>query len=381
MKYLDNTLTNTPDNILDNTDVADSDVHRSEIGDENELHERFGEISATSRASQSLYVVGGEQRSPRSILDQGQSWYDYQKGIVLHIDLPTGQITTCFDYVSPPDACASGDAILFKSGTLEGDKLYLCTQTEVMVYQLPEFTQLTYLSLPRFNDVHHVRPTATGSLLVAISGLDMVVELTQGGEVLHEWDVLDGKLWSRFSRETDYRKGVSTKPHQAHPNNIFLIEDEIWATRFEQRDAVCLNRPNRSIRIGTERIHDGFLHGGHLYFTTVNGSIVVTNPVTLQIEEVIDLTTLHDAETLLGWCRGLLVEGPLAWVGFSRIRPTKFREAVGWVRTGFKQSLQTHIACYDLVERRCIQEIELEGHALNAVFSILPGEMLSGRRS
>lgn len=365
---------------LDNTVVPE----RNALGFKNIAEYRRNHLSVqsfgTRGASPALYVVGGQQRSPRSILDQGQTWYDYQKGVILRVDLQTDEVITCFEYVSPPEACAPGEPVLFKSGTLQDDKLYLCTQTEVMVFKLPEFTQLAYISLPMFNDVHHVRPTATGNLLVAISGLDMVVELTPWGEVLNEWDVLDGKPWSRFSREIDYRKGVSTKPHQAHPNNIFLIEDEIWVTRFEQRDAICLNRPNRAIRIGTERVHDGFLHDGFLYFTTVNGSVVVTNPATLRIEAVIDLTALHDAETLLGWCRGILVEGPLAWVGFSRIRPTKFREAVGWVRTGFKQSLQTHIACYDLVERRCIQEIELEGQSLNAVFSILPGQNVPGQR-
>jgi hypothetical protein len=204
----------------------------------------------------------------------------------------------------------------------------------------------------------------------------MVVEVTLSGEVVREWDVFDGKLWSRFSKEIDYRQGISTKPHKSHPNHIVLVDDEIWVTRFEQKDAICLNRPsrtlNRSIQIGKERVHDGFLHDGRLYFTTVDGSIVIANPATLQIEQVIDLTEMHDAETLLGWCRGIWVEGEMAWVGFTRIRPTKFREAVSWVRTGFKQSLQTHIACYDLAARRCVAEIDLEDQVFNAVFSIFP---------
>jgi hypothetical protein len=323
-------------------------------------------------AMRPLYVIGGQQRVPRSILDQDQQWYDYQKGLILRLDPQTGQIEKCVEYVSPPDACAPGDAVLFKSGTVQGDKLYVCTQTEVLVYKLPEFKQIAYISLPSFNDVHHVRPTAEGNLLVAVSGLDMVMEMNVLGEVLREWDVYDGKPWTRFSRDIDYRMGVSTKPHKSHPNHLFLVGDEIWVTRFEQKDAICVNRPNRRIQIGTERIHDGYLHEGRLYFTTVNGTIVIANAVTLQIEETIDLSTIQDDETLLGWCRGILVEGTGAWVGFSRIRPTKFREAVGWVRVGFKQSLPTHIAYYDLAERRCITEIGLEGQSLNAVFSILP---------
>ena len=335
-------------------------------------HAKSGQPAATVETAQPLYVVGGQQRLPRSILNQDQQWYDYQKGVILRVNPRTCQVETCLEYISPPEACAPGDPILFKSGTVQGDKFYVCTQTEVMVFKLPEFTQLAYISLPSFNDVHHVRPTPAGNLLVAISGLDMVVEVNLCGEVLREWDVYDSKPWTRFSKEIDYRKGISTKPHKSHPNQVFMVDDEIWVTRFEQRDAICLNRPERRIRIGTERVHDGLLYEGRLYFTTVNGTVVVANPVTLQVEEVIDLAAIHDAEILLGWCRGIFVEGTRAWVGFSRIRPTKFREAVGWVRTGFKQSLQTHIACYDLVDRRCIAEIGLEDQCLNAVFSIFP---------
>jgi len=344
----------------------------AEIGTPRTQAERVQSPYTPLESATSLYVVGGQQRAQRSILDQGQQWYDYQKGIVLRVDAQTCQVESSLEYVSPPEACAPGDPILFKSGTLRDDKLYVCTQTEVLVYELPTFKPLVHLSLPIFNDVHHVLPTAEGNLLVAISGLDMVVEMNLCGDLLHVWDVYDGKPWVRFSRLKDYRMGVSTKPHKAHPNHLFMVDDEIWVTRFQQKDAICLNRPDRRIHIGIERVHDGCLVNGQLYFTTVNGAIVVANPSTLRIEEVIDLTTMHDPELLLGWCRGILVEGTRAWVGFSRIRPTKFREAVGWVRTGFKQSLQTHIACYDLAARRCITEIELEDQSLNAVFSIFP---------
>jgi len=327
-------------------------------------------IQALDGASPALYVVGGQQRFRRSILDQDQQWYDYQSGIVLRVDSQTGFSKQVLNYVSSPETCAPGDPILFKSATLRDNYLYACTQTEVLIYELPAFKQVAHISLPIFNDVHHVLPTADNTLLVAISGLDMVVEMDWRGNLMRSWDVYDGKLWTRFSCFMDYRMGVSTKPHKAHPNHLFMVVDEIWVTRFEQRDAICLNYPERRIDIGLERVHDGCLVDGRLYFTTVNGCVVIADPATLKIEEVIDLTTLHDPELLLGWCRGLLVEGPRAWVGFSRIRPTKFRETLGWVRSGFKQSLPTHIACYDLVEKRCLTEIELEDQSLNAVFSI-----------
>ncbi len=184
--------------------------------------------------------------------------------------------------------------------------------------------------------------------------------------------------WARFSREVDYRMGVSTKPHRAHPNYVFYVGEEIWATRFQQKDAVCVANPSRRIAIGGEHIHDGVLHDGLLYFTRVDGQVVVANPATLRVEGLINLNSMADESTLLGWCRGILFEDSLAWIGFTRIRPTRFREAVSWVRQGFQRALPTHVACYDLVRRRCLAEVDLETHGLNAVFSIFLGAEVGG---
>ena len=57
-------------------------------------------------------------------------------------------------------------------------------------------------------------------------------------------------------------------------------------------------------------------------------------------------------------------------VGFSRLRATTTRENVAWVKGGFRKSLATHVARYDLEKRTLEQRIELEDHNLNAVFSI-----------
>jgi hypothetical protein len=317
-----------------------------------------------------LYVVGGQQRSPRPVMANDEHWYEYQKGIILRVDPENGCVEPCVEYTSPAGACAPGDPVLFKAGTLEADRLYVCTQTEILIYALPHFEQVGYFSLPCFNDVHHVRPTRDGHLLVANSGLEMVMELAADGQVVREWNVLGEAPWEKFSRQVDYRQGINLKPHRAHPNSVFYVGEEIWATRFEQKDAVCLTDPQRRLPIGLERVHDGVVHAGRVYFTTVNGFLVIADPASLCVVEAIDLNAMHPSGTLLGWCRGLAFENEQVWVGFSRIRPTKFRQALSWVRQGFAQALPTHIACYDLSEQRCLMEIDLEAHQLNAVFSI-----------
>jgi hypothetical protein len=318
-----------------------------------------------------LYVVGGQQESLRPLHAGTQPWYRYRKGVVMRVHLPTQKVDTAFEYVSPAAVCPPEDpAILFKSGTLVGDNFYLCTQTEVLICHLTDFTRRHYISLPQFNDVHHVRPTPNGTLLVANTGLDMVMEVTVDGKVVREWSVLDADPWARFSRSVDYRVVASTKPHRSHPNYIFHIGTDIWVTRFEQRDAVCLTDPGKRIDIGLERVHDGIVHDNRIYFSTVNGEIAVVNQTTLRVEEVWNLNQSTPVGDLLGWCRGLLIENGRLWVGFSRLRPTKFRENISWVASGFKRSLPTRVCCYDLMSRAQLGSIDMETHGLNAIFSV-----------
>ena len=117
----------------------------------------------------------------------------------------------------------------------------------------------------------------------------MVVKVSSRGERAGEWSVLAEPPWSRFSDTTDYRKVASTKPHKSHPNFIFELNDEIWVTRARQRDAVCLHDSGRRIDIAVQFPHDGLVSGERIYFTLVDGRVVVVNSRRLQVEEVIDV--------------------------------------------------------------------------------------------
>jgi hypothetical protein len=319
-----------------------------------------------------LYVVGGRQRVARSLAMGNNDWNGYDRGQIVRLDPRSGEWAACVEYVSPPEVVAEEDpAILFQAGSLEKDRLYLCTQTEVMIYSLPRFERLWYLTLPIFNDLHHVKPAPNGNLLVANAGLEMVLEISLTGEVVREWNVLGEEPWGRFARDVDYR-GISTKPHRSHPNHIFTLGDEIWVTRFHQGDVICLNDPQKRIPLSSERIHDGVLYEGLAYFTTVNSKVIVANPRTLKVETIVDLQAMHEEDVLLGWCRGLKIDQGTLWVGFSRIRPTKFRENVAWVLRRFKRLMPTHIGLYDLDKRQCLAEIDLEPMGLSAVYSLFP---------
>ncbi|WP_436794066.1 hypothetical protein [Actinospongicola halichondriae] len=316
-----------------------------------------------------LVVVGGRQRAPSGMREIGDGWYGYAGGVVLRVT--DGVASLEASYTSAPGTCGPDDPVLLKSGTVRPGRLHLCTQTEILDMVLPDLRVERHLSLPFFNDVHHVVPTDRGTRLVAVSGIESVVEVADDGTVIDAWHTLGGDPSKHIDGGRDLRQGVDLKPHTSHPNHVFLLGDEPWATRFEQRDAVSLHDPSRTISIGEERIHDGFVHDGFVHFTTVNGHVAVADTTTL---EVVGMHALDDglgSDESLGWVRGLWVADDHAWVGFSRIRFTKVRARVSFLRTGTR-SRPTRIARYSLPDWRLEEEIDLEPAGCNAVFTVAP---------
>lgn len=327
-----------------------------------------------------LYVLGGRQRKvgikPPTFQDE---WYLYEAALILEVDTDTGAARTCVEYETPREARAGEQrAGNFHSGSLIGDSLYTCTMTEVLIYRVPDFKQIGYLSLPFFNDLHHVAPASDGNLLVVSTGLDMVLKVSPQGERVAEWCVTDETPWSRFSRAVDYRRVITTRPHLAHPNFVFELEDELWATRFEQGDTICLNKSGKRLGLDVYRPHDGVMCGERILFTGVEGKVVIVNRRTLSIEQTIDLRRIQDGnkEILPAWCRGVLpVDDRMMWVGFTRIRQTLLRENVRWVKTVLREGTiakPTHIALFDIANMRCLKEIDLEPHGMHTIFGIFP---------
>ncbi|MFL6261961.1 MAG: hypothetical protein ACJ76Y_19865 [Thermoanaerobaculia bacterium] len=324
--------------------------------------------------TETLWVVGGEQRVQFS---KPKEWSQYRKSLVVQVR--DGRLERVLEYETPPEHCPDGDtpSFVFKAATFEGDTAWLCTQTEVLVCDLPSFRIRRVISLPCFNDLHHVAPAPDGRLFVAVTGLDAVAELSPDGELLRLVSVLGGSPWDRFSPGVDYRKVPTTKPHRSHPNFIFFLDGRPWVTRFNQRDAIPVDGVNgRSpFDVGSEEgIHDGHVVGNELFFTTVSGCVVRFDLATGR-KTTFDLN-VPDEDRPLGWCRGLLpVEDGQAWIGFSRIRYTTLRRNLSWIRHGFRETEHhrerpTRIALYDLEQRALRRQIDLEGVGMGAVFSI-----------
>lgn len=328
----------------------------------------------TALQAQAVYATGGRQR--RRLLKTDEEYFAYERALICELD-PTGTVSRIsVEYDTPPEFRPDGDfSVLFKGASINGKELYICTATEILIFELPEFRIVSHISLPCFNDLHYVCARQNGNLLVVSTGLDMVIECTRAGKMVRCWNVLGRDPWERFSPTTDYRKIVSTKPHASHPNYVFELDGEIWATRLAQRDAICLTRPGQRIEVGIEKPHDGILLGDHILFTTVDCNLVHVNRKTLRVDQVTDLKTIDNEEkALLGWCRGLMaVDEHRVWVGFTRVRKTKFLENVNWVKHVFRDiEKPTHIALYDITSMKCLQEVDLESCGINVVFSVLP---------
>jgi hypothetical protein len=327
-----------------------------------------------------LYVVGGRQRKVGFKAPTYQDeWCLYEAALILEVDTETGTTRTCVEYETPrekrPGEQRAGN---FHSGAVVNNTLYTCTMSEVLIFRVPGFQQIGYLSLPCFNDLHHVTPTASGDLLVVSTGLDMVFRVTPRGEKVQEWCVVDEAPWSRFSPSIDYRTVITTRPHLSHPNFAFELNGEPWVTRFEQGDAISLNGSKKRISTGVYRPHDGFLDADRILFTGVEGRIVIVNRRTLELETTIDLRQIQDRdkEILPAWCRGLLpLDKDRIWVGFTRIRQTLLQENVRWVKSVLGEGTvakPTQIALFDIARKECMESIDLEPHGMHTIFGIFP---------
>lgn len=324
---------------------------------------------------EAIWVVGGEQRG---VPHWTQEWKLYKKALVAKI--ADGRAERVLEYETPPAHCADdAPSIVFKAASISGDRAYLCTQTEVLICDFPSFAIRQVISLPCFNDLHHVAVAPDGRLFVAVTGLDAVAELAPDGMLLNLASVTGKSVWNRFSQTVDYRKVATTKPHLSHPNFVFFLNGEPWVTRFVQRDAVPLNgnaAGRAPFKLGMEGVHDGHVAAGSLYFTAVNG-FVLRFDLASGDRQAFDLNRARSpyADRPLGWCRGILPLGKDMWVGFSRIRYTTLRQNLDWVRRGFRNvdrlpPAPTRIARYDLDANAFVDELDLESAGMNTVFSI-----------
>ncbi len=116
----------------------------------------------------------------------------------------------------------------------------VCTHNSIVCYQdWPPKEPARVICNSYMNDLHHCFPS-DGQLAVANTGLETVDVISESGELIRRYDMLEASE-RRFPicHETDYRKLNDTKPHLLHLNHLFLLDGELWVTRLRTSDAVC----------------------------------------------------------------------------------------------------------------------------------------------
>lgn len=328
--------------------------------------------------NKNLLITGGVLRENGYELGEGK-YYGCAKLLRLNLETSAVEELLAIDSGNEnfPDVHPN---LEFTVGDIEGDKLWLTTDTEVRLYQYPSLALLKTYSHPCFHNIHSVAVRGD-ELYVTSTGLDMVVVLNKHDGAIVRYLNAEGKpTWHRFEAGTDYRKLHSTRPHDSHPNYVFWLDGEPWVTRCTQEDAVMLSDTSKRIDISGSKkpisVHDGIVKGDRVYFTTVDGSIVVADAKTLHTLETIQLSSIKGYGGLRGWCRGLYIDDQQIFhVGFSRLRKTRRMEKLEWARRLLLQGEmieECSVLAIDLNRRKILADYRIPANALDAIYTVLP---------
>ncbi len=323
-----------------------------------------------------ILISGGIERENGQELGEGK----YYKGArLLRLDTETGKVEVILRKdeggENYPDEHPN---LQFTAGCVVEDGIWLPTDTEVGFYSYPDLELKRSFSYPFFHNIHHIN-VIDGEIFVVSTGLDMVIRFDLESLQPLQFMNAEGKdAWFRFSPKVDYRKIHSTRPHDSHPNYVFKNGDCYWVTRCTQEDAVCLSDVSRRIDISRGRnisVHDGVLHDGLLYFTTVDGIVVVADPESGKIVEDINLLDFEPRRTVKGWCRGLMFDGDVAYIAYSRLRATRNKGKIAWINNFVSRDQGARyatVAAYDLKRRKKLDEWVFGEDLIHAIYTVLP---------
>lgn len=288
------------------------------------------------------------------------------------LDLPTGAVTDLFVPAPGPHHPAEEEHAELTGATRDGDVLWQCTRTEVLTLAWGSWTPLATWSHPRMHDVHHALPY-DGGLAVASTGLDLVLQLNERGELRAEHWLGHGDFQRRFGQLRDARtlRFDHHKPHQAHPNHLLVHDGALHTTCLQTRELRRVTPSPRPVWTFDAPPHDGRWLGDAWWFTTVDGHVVALD-ASLSAERLrIDVGALHTSPGLLGWCRGVERVGSRLFVGMSMLRASTHRELARRVlrgRSGHK--LPTRVLELDLDQRRLVRSYPVGNAAGGTIYAL-----------
>lgn len=303
--------------------------------------------------------------------------FRYQGAILQLIDWNKKKIVRQVEYVSPKENLGEGLSMMFKGAYLSGDRLFVVTNTEVLQYRYSDFSLLSVITHESFNDLHAVIVNDAG-LYVCNTGLETVQVFSAQGDLIDTKNIASTATWDRFDRSVDYRRVATTKPHEVHINHLFELNGAVWVNLGSRRSARTLGSPVKHIDMDSwfdedEKVlcHDGLVRNGKIYFTSVNGSIVVADQESLEVVERIKYSTTDEGDRRIGWTRGIEVIGNRAYVGVTKMRHSKFKEYTRWMLTGRQGDMPSSILEVDLSTHKITDCYEMKGFQGCAIYSII----------
>ena len=328
-------------------------------------------------SSRCLLLTGALLRPDGFALGEGK-YYDTAR--LLKLDPVTGQVHTLLSVdQGTANFPAEHPNLQFTAGCIDGQSLWLAMDTEIRRYSYPALALLATISHSCFQNLHSVAVRGD-SLWVTSTGLDLVVVLDKHSGDIQELLHVDGQdPWHRFARDVDWRQVHSTRPHHFHPNFVFWLEGQPWVVRCTPEDAAPLRGPRRAVRLTGPRddmaVHDGVVHEGKVYFTLVDGTLVVMDPTAPDAPlREIDLSAMAGFGGVRGWCRGLCFMSGLAYVGFSRLRRTRNQSKVDWVRRAMGRGeavASASVLAVDLQARVIVKDCRFEADTIDALYGIM----------
>jgi len=303
--------------------------------------------------------------------------FRYSGAVIQLIDWDRKKVLRQVEYVSPKENLGEGLSMMFKGAQVVDDQLYVVTNTEVLKYDLSNFRLIDVLTHSSFNDLHAILVNENGTY-VCNTGLEVVQRFDGTGELCDEWNLAASPTWRRFDKGVDYRRVASTKPHDVHINHLFELNGEMWVNLGSRRVARSLANTDCVIDMDAcfgedEKVlcHDGLVRDEYIYFTSVNGSVLIVERETKKFKERIDFSSQGNGEKKIGWTRGIEVVGQKAYVGVSKMRHSKFREYTKWMLTGKQLPMPSSILEMDLQTHRVSGVYEMQGVQGCAIYSII----------
>lgn len=314
---------------------------------------------------------------------------DREAGIIRLVDWDTQKTISESEYRSDLSCFMEGrekprgmtPRCKLNGGTFHGELFYTCTYNEILVYTFNQgFELVRTISRPTFADLHHVYCNGE-RLWVVCTGLDIVEELDLDGNLINQYQVADD-VTDRYDLTQDYRRVAETKPHTSHPSYINEVDGRFLVTLQRKRSVIDLHTGETVFDGFPGPIHDGSTHGEHLYYTSVNGHVIRTNPQFDAVESF-DTFALFGRRNP-GWCRGLCVtNNGHVLVGYTRSRQTHspgFKKNIAqrtysYLKEQFKNRLgrpayttypkmDSHLAEIDLSTNRLIKDYPLGGRSM-----------------